>query len=156
MRNGSLWRNLVFEKEVISHSKSEGKKRKKLQAFSASKSTHFVEHLCNKGIFFSCIILLQLRWPNESKFSQIYYFKHIGIHQVRIRLWQLPKISHKHLKLLSIYLSYPSYLCEKLLLSFRVLFEYVFLRSTAMIPIPTRRKTNKLTDRPTKRPSLLT
>ena len=69
MRNCSLWSNIVFEKEVISHSNV-----KRLQAWSlwykASEKKH--TNLCNKGVF-SVIILLLLRRPIEPKFSPICY-----------------------------------------------------------------------------------
>ena len=57
-----------FEKELISHST----KDLRSEAWSTRKHTN----LCNKGIFPHCI-LLQPRWPIESKFSQICYSMHM-------------------------------------------------------------------------------
>ena len=63
-----------FEKEVIPHSNN--------KRLHASESTHF--NLSNKSVFLFHV-LLELRWPIESKFSQICYFMHyVGTHQVRI------------------------------------------------------------------------
>ena len=62
---------MVFEKEVISHSNI---KRLQLKPYYyASESIHI---LCNKGVFLF-IIFLQLRWPIESKFSQVSYLSHM-------------------------------------------------------------------------------
>ena len=46
-------------------------------------------------MFFSLIVLLQLRWPIESKYAQIWYVMHVGIHQVRILVFDniIPKVS---------------------------------------------------------------
>ena len=85
MRNGSLWINVVFEKEVISHSNIE-----RLQVCKCKRT-----NLCNKGVLYFTI-LMQLRWPIESKFSEIcYLFAYVWTHQVRIPVFDnLAKVSH--------------------------------------------------------------
>ena len=71
VQKGSLWSNIVFEKEVISHSTI-----KRLKAWSPLLEIWKLTNLCNKSVF-SFIILSQLRWPIESTFSQICYFMHM-------------------------------------------------------------------------------
>ena len=71
MRNGSFWGNVVFEKEVIFHSNN-----KRLQAWRLLQCIWKHTNLCDKGVF-SFIILLQLWWPIEHKFSQVCYFMHM-------------------------------------------------------------------------------
>ena len=76
VRNGSLWNNVVFEKEVICHSNI-----KRLLAWNplqASKRSP----LCSKGMF-SFIFLLQLQWPIESKISQVCFCR-MPVNQVTI------------------------------------------------------------------------
>ena len=80
-KNGSLWSNIVFEKEVTSHSNN-----KILQARSLLLGIWKHITLCNK-----CVFLLQLRWPIESKFSQIGYLICRDTPIENSGLWQLPK-----------------------------------------------------------------
>ena len=74
MRNCSLWSNIAFEKEVISHSNN-----KRLQGWSLLlgiwKQTNLYQ------VFFF-IILLQLWWPVGSQ--SLLFFAYVEIHQVRI------------------------------------------------------------------------
>ena len=64
--------SVVFKKEVLLH--SNGKRLRRPEAFfQASESTH----ICATRLLFSFIILLQHRWPIESKLSQTWYFMHM-------------------------------------------------------------------------------
>ena len=82
MGNGSLWSNLAFENEVISYSNN---KRLQVETVLLGISEH--TNLCNKGVF-SFIVLLQLRWPVEFKFSQVCYFMHI-LRYTKCEYWSL-------------------------------------------------------------------
>ena len=82
MRNGSIWSNIVFDKEVISHSHN---KTLQLKPFIMHLKAHKV---CNKGVF-SLIILLS---PNFYWFlivCMLGYTIEQGpcIHQVRILIF---------------------------------------------------------------------
>ena len=68
--NGSLWSNVVFEKEVIVHELDFDTSDLELEV---SKAQNFVW----QGCFFSLIIISQLRRPIiELKVSQVSYFMH--------------------------------------------------------------------------------
>ena len=75
VRKGSLWSNIL----VTSHSNI-----KILQAWRLFRHLKAHKLLCNRSVYFF-IILLQLQWPIESKFSQTFYifYEYVGIHQVR-------------------------------------------------------------------------
>ena len=74
VRNGSLWNDVVFEKEIIFH---ELDFETLDLEFEVSKSSNWKNRtLCDSG-FFSFIIILQLRWPIELKLSQVCYFMHM-------------------------------------------------------------------------------
>ena len=72
--NGSLWSNVVFEKEAIFH---EFDFETSDLEFEVSKSSIWKNTTwCDKGVF-SFIIISQLRRPIELKFSQVCYFMHM-------------------------------------------------------------------------------
>ena len=49
---------------------------------------------CAKRVFFSFIIISQVRWPIELKCAQVCHFMHVEIHQLlKASLWQLPIVS---------------------------------------------------------------
>ena len=73
MRNDSLWSNRVFEKEVIFHKFDFETSVSEFEVLKSSIWMHTT----------SFIIIWQLRWPIEVKFSQVCYFMHVEIHQVR-------------------------------------------------------------------------
>ena len=58
--------------------------------FEAFYFRHLKEHtnVCNNGVFFSCIILVQPRWPIEFKFSQACYFMHL-LRYTKCKYWPL-------------------------------------------------------------------
>ena len=81
MRNGSLWSNVVFEKEVIFH---EFDFETSDLEFEVSKSSIWKHQTsCDKGVS-SFIIISQLRRPIELKFSQVCYF----MHMLRYTKWE--------------------------------------------------------------------
>ena len=92
MRNGSLWSDKVFEKEVIF---PEFDIETSDLEFEVSKSSEWKQTtLFDKGVF-SFIIISQLRRPIELKFSRVCYFMHyVEKHQLwRLVFDQLPIVS---------------------------------------------------------------
>ena len=81
MRNGSLWSNVVFEKEVIFHEFDFETSDLEFEVSKSSIWKHTTS--CDKGVF-SFIIISQLRQPIELKFSQVCYF----MHMLRYTKWE--------------------------------------------------------------------
>ena len=81
MRNGSLWSNVVFEKEVTFDELDFETSYLDLEVLKSSIWKHTT--LCDKGVF-SFIIMSQLRQPIDLKFSQVCYF----IHMLRYIEWE--------------------------------------------------------------------
>ena len=93
MRNGSLWSDKVFKKEVNFH-KFDLKTSEldfEVSKFSIWKHTA----TCDKGVF-SFIIILQLRRPIELKFSPACYLMHCWetLLSEKTGLWQVPIVSN--------------------------------------------------------------
>ena len=81
MRNGSLWSNIVFEKEAILHEFDFETSDLEFEVSKSSIWKHTTS--CDKGVF-SFIIISQLRRPIELKFSQgLLFYAYVEIHQVR-------------------------------------------------------------------------
>ena len=120
MRKGSLWSNVVFEKEGIFHvfdfETSE-------LGFEVSKSSSWKHTTsCDKGIF-SSIIISQLQRPIEFKFSQVCYLVHWDTPSDKTGLWHLPKVSSVFkLSIVSVFI-----------LFFKYLLEYIFPKSRTFI-----------------------
>ena len=72
--------NIVFEKEIISHSNL-----KRLQAWSLYKAIWKHTNLCNKGVFshYSLASLMN----KCVKISQVCYLMYVGIRQVRLMVF---------------------------------------------------------------------
>ena len=90
VRNGSLWSDIVFEKEVSV--REFGFKTSDLE-FEVSKSSIWKHTLCDT-VFFSSIIIWQLWRPIELKFSQVCYSMHF-LRYIKWEdwSWQLPIVS---------------------------------------------------------------
>ena len=75
VRNGSLWSDVVFKKEVLFH---EFDFETSDLEFEVSKSSIWWKHTtsCDKGVF-SFIIISQIWRPIELKFPQMRYFMHM-------------------------------------------------------------------------------
>ena len=69
MGRGSLWSDVVFEKEVIFQEFDFTTSELDFEVSKSSIWKHTT--LCDKGVF-SFIGISQLRWPIELKFSQVY------------------------------------------------------------------------------------
>ena len=84
-KNGSLWSDVVFEKEVISHSNIWIEFETSAEV---SNSSILKEHTtCVTLGVFSSIILSQLRRPIEFKLTHVYYFMHL-LRCEKTCLWQ--------------------------------------------------------------------
>ena len=91
MRNGSLWSNVVFAKEVIFHLFDLETSELDFEVLKSSIWKHTTS--CDKGVF-SCIIMSQLGWPIGLKCSQVCYFMHmLSTPSKKTGLWQLPTVS---------------------------------------------------------------
>ena len=84
MRNGSLWSNAVFEKEVIFY---EFDFKTSELDFEVPNQASENTQLCVTRVFFLSLLHISQLWrPNEFKFSQICYFMqeaYVAIHQER-------------------------------------------------------------------------
>ena len=92
MRNGSLWSKVVFEKEVTFHELDFKTLKLDYEVPKSSIWKHTTP--CDK-VFFSSIIISQLRRPIKFKFSQGSYF----MHMLRYTKWEdlslhSPIVSH--------------------------------------------------------------
>ena len=91
MRNGSLWSDRVFEKEVFFHEFDFG--TSSLALIRSRSQTSESTPTCEKGVFYY-IHICQLRQPIELKFSQVCYFMHTkDTPSEETGLWQLPIVS---------------------------------------------------------------
>ena len=105
MRNGYLWVNLVFEREVIFY---EFDFETSDLEFEVSKSSIW-EHTtsCDNGVF-SFIIISQLRRPIELKFSQVCYVMPL----LRYTKWEYWSLTITNIKNTALSLSFPyRYVC---------------------------------------------
>ena len=76
MRNGSIWSNIVFVKEVIFQEFDFETSELDFEISKSSIWKHTTS--CDKGVFFTAIIISQLQRPIEFKLSQACYFVHIS------------------------------------------------------------------------------
>ena len=81
MRNGSLWSDVIFEKEVIFHEFDLETSDLEFEVTKSSIWKHTTS--CDQGVF-SNIIISQLWRPIELKFSQVCYF----MHMLRYTKWE--------------------------------------------------------------------
>ena len=85
VRNGSLWSDVFFKKEVIFH---EFDFKTSELDFVVSKSSMWKPTtLCDEGVF-SFIIISQLRWPVKLKFLQVWYFMNM-LRYTKLEDWSL-------------------------------------------------------------------
>ena len=91
VRNGSLWSEVVFEKEVIFH---EFDFETSDLEFEVSKSSLWKHtSLCDKGVLFFHSYLATWQ-PIELKLSQVCYFMHMLRSSAKTGLRQLPIVSN--------------------------------------------------------------
>ena len=86
VRNGSLWSNVDFEKEVISHSN--------IKTLQARSPRHLKAHTFMWQVFFSFIIFLAILITNWAQnFHRFVTCKCWNTPSVNTCLWQLSKVS---------------------------------------------------------------
>ena len=93
VRNGSLWSDIVFEKEVIFHEFDFETSNLEFEVSKSSIWKHTTS--CDKGVF-SFIIVSQLRRPIELNISQVGYFMYIMLRYTKCEDWSLTITNSVH------------------------------------------------------------